>query len=81
MIRGSLLEKVHCSAIPGDCCSAKRRAELPLAASLVQIYTGTLTEFVCEQSLTALYNNYIKLKKLVGHQGTPEPELLAQLLL
>ena len=54
MVQGLLLEKVHCSAILGNCCSAKGRAELPLAASLVQFYGGTLTEFVCEQSLTAL---------------------------
>ena len=46
----------HYSAIPGDCCSTKGRADHqpPLAACLVQIYGGSLTEFVGEQSLTAL---------------------------
>ena len=46
----------HYSAIPGDCCSTKGRADHqpPLAAVLVQIYGGSLTEFVGEKSLTAL---------------------------
>ena len=52
MVRGSLLEKADCSAIPGDCCSRKG-IELPLAAGLVQMYGGLLTEFVGEQLLYA----------------------------